>query len=239
MRSVMSRRRFLAGCATVASGLVAADASNPPPPKETGLSSEGLLVGHPGFQPRTVMPLPHAELPGFLSRAQLEAHHAVYAHDVGRLQEIERQLPDPNLDDDHYAALRREQVAIANRVILHEFYFGNLAPGTVEVPTYVERHMHEHIGSLETWAADFRRCALAAKGWAVLSYDPYDDRWHNAVVDTDGGALWVGGNPLVVCDVADDAFAKDYNGRGEYVTRFLGHIDWNEVARRYKAVDRM
>ena len=147
MPSVMSRRGFLAGCATVSAGFAAGELGAAPPPKETGLSSEGLLVGHPGFQPRTVMPLPRPELPGFLSRTQLETHHAAYVRDVGRLQDIERQLQDSNLDDGRYGTLRREQVAIANRIILHEFYFENLAPGRVEVPAYVERHMREHIGS--------------------------------------------------------------------------------------------
>ena len=46
-----SRRRVLAGLVAVAAGGAAAAAV---PPKETGLSTEGLLAGHAGFQPRTV-----------------------------------------------------------------------------------------------------------------------------------------------------------------------------------------
>src|SRR5207247_11056801 len=81
MSSGMSRRGFLTYLTTVAGGLVAGELRAAAPPKETGLSSEGLLVGRPGFQPRTVMPLPYQELPGFLSRAPLEAHHAQYGRD--------------------------------------------------------------------------------------------------------------------------------------------------------------
>jgi len=99
--------------------------------------------------------------------------------------------------------------------------------------------MNEHMGDLASWRDDFTRCALAAKAWAALVYDPYDDRWHNAVMDGDADGVWVGANPLVVCDVAEHAFAKDYARREEYVAKFLDHIDWNEVAKRYKAVDRM
>ena len=51
--------------------------------------------------------------------------------------------------------------------------------------------------------------------------------------------IWVGANPLVVCDVADHALAKDYPRREEYVGKFIDRIDWNEVAKRYKTVDRM
>ena len=117
MTIAVSRRRFLAsaGLATAGVGLASGpDAAAPP--KETGLSSEGLLVGRPGFQTRTTMPLPREELRGL-------------------------------------------------------------------------------------------------KAWAILVYDPYDDRWHDAVMNSDDDGVWIGGNPLVVCDVADHAFSRDYGRR--------------------------
>src|SRR5262249_40181387 len=83
------------------------------------------------------------------------------------------------------------------------------------------------------------RCALGAKAWAALMYDPYDDRWHNVMMDGNDVGAWIGANPLVVCDVSDHAFGTDYRGRDQYVEKFIEHVDWNEVARRYKAVDRM
>ena len=75
----VSRRGLLAGLGlavgAVASARLWAASEEAAAPKEGGLSSEGLLVGQPGFQPRTVAPLPHAELPGFLTQAQLAANH--------------------------------------------------------------------------------------------------------------------------------------------------------------------
>jgi superoxide dismutase len=58
-------------------------------------------------------------------------------------------------------------------------------------------------------------------------------------MDDDVDGVWIGANPLVVCDVTEHAYAKDYKRRADYVARFLERIDWNEVAARYKAVDRM
>ncbi len=237
MRTPLSRRRFLASVTTIAAGIASARAAAPP--KETGLSSEGLLAGRAGFQPRTVMALPYQDISGFLSRAQLEAHHVEYVRDVNRLKEIETQLKEPSLDAARYGELRRAQVAAADSVLLHEFYFGNLAPSKVDVPRYIAGHMTEHIGSMDAWAADFTRCALGAMAWAVLVYDPYDDRWHNVMMDGNDVGMWIGANPLVVCDVSDHAFGTDYREREQYVARFIDHVDWNEVARRYKAVDRM
>ena len=98
MTTNLSRRSFLTSLAVAAGGVAAADLRAAAPPMESGLSSEGLLVGHPGFQPRTVMPLPHAELPGFLSRQQLEAHHAEYARAVERLKATEQALHEAGTD---------------------------------------------------------------------------------------------------------------------------------------------
>lgn len=238
-------RRDLIGALAAALPLAAARgiaASEPGAPKETGLSSEGLLAGHPGFQARSVAPLRYDELPGFLSAAQLSGHHAEYATAVQKLKETEQALTTAARDPSAiaaYGALRRQQVALANDVLLHEFYFGNLARTPVEMPAYVRRHVVEHMGSVESWADDFKLCALAARAWAALVYDPYDDRWHNTVMDSDVDGVWVGANPLIVCDVALHAYAADYPQRDAYVSKFIEHIDWNEVAARYHRVDRM
>ena len=127
----------------------------------------------------------------------------------------------------------------ANDVLLHDFYFDAIAPSKDDVPTYVRRNMNEHMGSIESWAADFTICALVAKAWAALIYDPYDDRWHNVVMDSNLDGVWIGGNPLVVCDVAEHAYATDYKTREDYVAKFLDHLDWDTVAKRYHRVDRM
>src|SRR5207247_8815598 len=80
----VSRRGVLAALALAiggaASGRLWAASEEAAAPSETGLSSEALLAGQPGFQPRTVAPLPHAALPGFLTQAQRAANHDAYAH---------------------------------------------------------------------------------------------------------------------------------------------------------------
>jgi superoxide dismutase len=242
----LTRRNFIGGVTLAAVGVAIGDtigrAEEPSPPSETGLSSEGLLVGKPGFQPRTVAPLPKDELPGFLSRAQLAEHHAEYVRATESLKAAEQALATAARGPataGAYAELRRKQVAAANDTLLHELYFRNLAADKVDLPRYLRPHMREHMGSFERWEADFTACALAARNWAALVYDPYDDRWHNTVMDSDVDGVWIGGNPLVVCDLSEHAYGRDYRRREDYVAKFLERIDWNEVAARYKSVDRM
>jgi superoxide dismutase len=242
----LTRRSFMGSVAVAISGITVggsiAHGEEPGPPRETGLSSEGLLVGKPGFQPRTVAPLPHDELPGFLSRAQLTEHHAEYVRATEALKAAEQALASARSGPGaagSYADLRRRQVAAANDTLLHELYFRNLAADKVDLPKYLRPHMREHMGSFESWAADFTACAMAAKKWAALVYDPYDDRWHNTIMDGDVDGVWIGANPLVVCDLSEHAYGKDYRRREDYVAKFLERIDWDEVAARYKSVDRM
>ena len=238
MNCTFSRRRFLASVGTTAAGLVLGrDAHATAPPRESGLSFEGLMAGHEGFQRRSALQLPYDALPGFLSREQLSSHYAEYAALVTRLQAAEKALQ--TAQPDKYAELRRTQVATANAVLLHELYFSGLSATKVEPAGYIQGHMSEHMGSWESWQEDFRQCALAAKAWVALVYDPYDDRWHNAIMDSDDGGVWIGANPLAVCDVSAHAFDKDYQSRDDYVTKFFDHVDWEEIARRYRAVDRM
>jgi superoxide dismutase len=241
-----SRRTFIEslaiGIAGTAVGNSMAHAKEPRAPRETGLSSEGLLVGKPGFQPRNVAPLPRDELPGFLSRAQLAAHHAEYVRCVEALKAAEQALASADRSPTAraaYAELRRRQVSAANDTLLHELYFRNLAADEVELPRYLRPHMREHMGSLESWTADFTACALTAAKWAALVYDPYDDRWHNVIMNGDVDGVWIGANPLIVCDVEDHAYREDYDTRDRYVATFMRHIAWDEVAARYKSVDRM
>ena len=211
------------------------------PPKESGLSFEGLLKNEPGFQPRKPVPLPLESIPGFLSREQLARNYAVYRDAFSKLLAAEGALAIAPRDAAHaieYASLRTQQVVAANAVLLHEFYFSNLSSKPVSPSRYVMSNMLEHMGELTDWRDDFATCARVAKAWAALVYDPYDDRWHNVPLGEGDAGGWIGANPLVVCDVADHAWAIDYKDRDIYVARFFDHIDWNVVAARYRSVDR-
>ncbi len=209
--------------------------------KETGLSYEGLLKGMPGFQPRTLAPLPVAEIPGFLSKAQLARTYETYRAAFGKLKVAEKALQEISRDASHaenYRAVRTQQISAANAVLLHEFYFRTLTGEKQKPSRYVRGNMTEHMGTLETWREDFAACARVADAWAVLVYDPYDDRWHNLPLGLADAGGMVGTNPLVVCNVADDAWSTDYHDRETFIARFLDHIDWKQVATRYHAVDR-
>lgn len=238
----LSRRTVLRNAALIGIGAVAGAVSPAfAAPKETGLPFEGLLKGKPGFQPRKPAPLPIAEIPGFLSKQQLARNYTSYRDTFSKLLAAHAALPAISRDAAHadeYKKLRIQQITAGNAVLLHEFYFRNITPVRTKPSHYILANMSEHMGTLADWREDFTACARVADNWAVLIYDPYDDRWHDAPLSENDSGGWVGGNPLVVCDVAEDAWAIDYKNRAEYVARFFDHLDWKMVATRYRAVDR-
>jgi Fe-Mn family superoxide dismutase len=71
----------------------------------------------------------------------------------------------------------------------------------------------------------------------VLTYHPVNGKLYNVVSDEHAiGPLWMA-EPLLVIDVYEHAFYVDYkNRKGEYIDKFMDHIDWDEVNRRYKTV---
>ena len=229
----LSRRDFLfvsSGAAAgsfVTAGLAEADDSGPP-------EKSGLITGQP-------KPLRYKSIPGFLSADQIDPHYT--AHYGGALRgyvSADSQLQSSIIDGiaiepSNYGAVQRARISKANSVLLHELYFDEMVLEANEPDAEVRSVIEQRFGSLDKWAADFQASARAAKGWAVLTYHPVNRKLYNVVSDEHAmGPLWMAA-PLLVIDVYEHAFYVDYkNRKGEYIDKFMDHIDWDEVNRRYR-----
>src|SRR5215510_7402661 len=80
-------------------------------------------------------------------------------------------------------ALKREELAAVNSVILHELYFVNLG-GDGNVPAVVTAALETNFGGMQQWRREFvvaARSLAGGSGWVVLSYYPSDGRLHNYI----------------------------------------------------------
>jgi Fe-Mn family superoxide dismutase len=201
----------------------------------SNFSHSGLVTGQP-------KPLKHESIPGFLSAKQIVPHHT--AHYGGALKgysaadaRIEASIRSENsLDNAAYGALKRTITSKGNSVVLHEMYFDGLAPKAPDPAADVRAAIEKRFGSLEKWTNDFIASAKAAAGWAILVQNPVNGKLYNVVSDEHAtGVLWMS-RPLIVIDTYEHAFYIDYqNRKAEYVEKFIDHIDWAEVQRRYAA----
>jgi superoxide dismutase, Fe-Mn family len=232
------RREVLRGFAGCAAGIMVAEMA-PAAAQGAGRSAFPADSGLVTEKPR---PLPYAEIPGFLSRAQLAPHHS--AHYGGALRALlsdEQQLAqmlqaEQPLASPAHSFLVKDRVNRANSVILHELYFENMTGAKAAAAEDVRAALAKRFGSLERWADDFRAACMAANGWGILARDAVNGQFYNVASDLhEVGVLWFG-QPLVICDVYEHAFYVDYqNRKGDYVAKFMEHVDWEQVNRRFRA----
>ncbi len=229
----LSRRGFLfasSGAAAgtfVVGGLVEANQDSDAP-------QSGLITGQP-------KPLRYTSIPGFLSAEQIAPHHT--AHYGGALRgymaadtKLQSSIIEGTaIDPDAYGSIQRARVTKGNSVLLHELYFDELVPEAVDPAAEVRRAIDERFGSLSKWADDFQASARSARGWAMLTFHPLNGKLYNVVSDEHAmGPLWMA-TPLLVFDFYEHAFYVDFeNRKTEYVEKFMDHIDWQEVSRRYQ-----
>ena len=234
----LSRREFVfLSSGAVAGNMIVGGLAEAAEPHPGGLnfSHSGLVTGKP-------KPLKHSSIPGFLSAEQIAPHHT--AHYGGALkgylaadEKLEESIKsDEPVDDAAYGALKRAVNSKGNSVVLHEMYFDGMTPEQPDPQREVRRAIEQRFGSLERWAHDFAASAKEAAGWAMLTLHPVNGRLYNVVSDEHAhGVLWMA-TPLVVIDSYEHAFYIDYHNRkGEYIDKFLAHIDWDEVNARYTA----
>jgi Fe-Mn family superoxide dismutase len=123
-------------------------------------------------------------------------------------------------------------------MILHEYYFSNLRPGTDPKPAPNSRMAHglaEGFGSFEEWRADFNAIGgMRGIGWVLLCQDPVTSRLSNHWVTLHQDGVPAGFKPLLVLDVWEHAFMRDYKAteKDRYLQAFFKNIDWQTVQRR-------
>lgn len=232
----LSRRNFLHTASTAAVGaLLLPQVANANINKDTPQS--GLVTGLPNA-------LRYAAIPGFLSATQIAPHYT--AHYGGALRgyiaadnKLQSNIINATtIDTNAYGALQRARTNKGNSVLLHELYFDGMAL-KAGVPPQSELHtaIEKRFGSIEKWAVDFQATAKAASGWAILAAHSLNGKLYNIVCDKHAtGVLWMS-TPLLVLDVYEHAYYLDYkNNKAEYIAKFMQHIDWNAINRRYIAL---
>ena len=93
----------------------------------------------------------------------------------------------------------------------------------------------DSFGSVEQWMAAFQAIgATRGVGWVVLFQDPATRWLTNHWITLHHEGVPVGFKPLLVMDVWEHAFARDYKvtERGKYIEAFFRNVDWKVVEER-------
>ena len=177
-----------------------------------------------------------------ISDRTLETHLGLYQGYVKNTNLLTEQLMELSRNGQAaathpaYAEMTRRLGFEYNGMVLHEYYFGNLAPqGKGEPSGQLLEALGIGFESFEQWKADFVSVgSLRGVGWAVLYHDPAIGQLSNHWIELHQQGVPSGFKPLLVMDVWEHAFLLDYKPaeRGKYIDCFFANIDWNVVDER-------
>jgi Fe-Mn family superoxide dismutase len=179
-----------------------------------------------------------------ISDKQVEEHLALYAGYVKQVNALNEELA--KLRDEGKASGKNPEFAELTRrlgfeyggMILHEYYFSNLRPAAAPPPasgSALGTALTEFFGSVDQWKADFQAIGdMRGIGWVILFEDPTTDRLSNYWVTLHQEGVPAGFKPLLVMDVWEHAFMRDYKAteKAKYVEAFFRNVDWSMVERR-------
>jgi superoxide dismutase, Fe-Mn family len=177
-----------------------------------------------------------------ISDRTLEMHFSLYEGYVKntntlteRLLEITRNKKASEKDP-AYTELTRRLGFEYGGMVLHEYYFENLAPnGKGALGSEFKDAFEKSFGSFENWRADFAAVGgMRGVGWAILYQDPVAQQLSNHWITLHHVGVPSGFKPILVMDVWEHAYLLDYkpSERNNYVDAFFSNINWDVVQRR-------
>jgi Fe-Mn family superoxide dismutase len=177
-----------------------------------------------------------------ISDATLEMHFGLYEGYVKNTNLLNEKLTairsagNPAGADPGFAELVRRLGFEYNGMRLHEYYFDNMTKSPGEIGTgNLSNKLGEAYGSFDKWKADFSAVgAMRGVGWAIAYLDTENGQITNHwISDHENGHL-AGYVPIVVLDVWEHAFIKDYkpSERGKYIEAFFANVDWKACESR-------
>jgi len=179
-----------------------------------------------------------------ISDAQVKEHLELYQGYVKQVNTLGEKLTEllakgkPQGTDPYFAELTRHLGFEYNGMILHEYYFSNLKRGGEPSPgktSGLAQAIGQSFGSVETWKGDFQAIGgMRGIGWAILFQDPATGHLTNQWVTLHQDGVPAGFKPLLVMDVWEHAFMRDYKAteKAKYIEAFFLNVDWQAVERR-------
>ncbi|MDZ7373337.1 MAG: superoxide dismutase [candidate division KSB1 bacterium] len=175
-------------------------------------------------------------------RLHHDLHHAGY---VKGLNDALATLQKCLETGDHTAAAQAAQKAAfhGSGHVLHSIFWTNMSPkGGGEPEGDLARRIAAEFRSFEAFKSQFVSVAnsVEGSGWGVLGYHQGLRRLLILQAEKHQNLTIWGVIPLLVVDVWEHAYYLRYqNRRGEYLKAFFNVIDWENVAARLRAAEKL
>jgi len=188
------------------------------------------------------LPFAADSLKGISAKTNEIHHDKLFAGYVNKRNEVEQKMGETDLSTANqvYSAwrgLKEGETFAANGMILHQVFFSVLGGDGNPEGTQIKKGIEGQWGSWQRFVDEFTATGLAARGWAILAYDPSDKKLHIYAADAQNqGGVW-GSTPLLPCDVYEHAYVIDFGAdRKAYIAAFLENVNWGTVEEKYTAL---
>lgn len=136
-----------------------------------------------------------------------------------------------------FSELKRRYGFEYNGMVLHEYYFDNMqkqGTGDASGDSAFAKAAEASFGSYDVWKNDFVSVGkMRGVGWAI-TYSDNDGNLSNHWISLHEEGNVAGYKPILVMDVWEHAFIKDYApaDRPKYIEAFFSNINWDTVNNR-------
>lgn len=204
----------------------------------SGVLSESYVVEPKRFDIRTES----------LSEKVKKARQEDFEQFVKSLNDVSALLDTANRDtandkSSEFRRLKIDEVHNLNASFLRALHFENISDlnSSITMDTLSFLRLERDFGSFDGWQKDFIACAMSSRdGYALTGYSLYLKRYMNFVIDTEGLNVPIGVLPIVVLDVAEGAYSRDYLAdRKQYILRMMKEFDWDRIEKRIKKAEKI
>lgn len=158
-----------------------------------------------------------------------------------KLDSVDKLAAHTNHSD--YRSFKIDETFNMNGAYLHELYFANIADNNsqINMDTLSYMRLNRDFGSFDNWQKDLIACGLSSRcGWVITYLNTFTQSYMNTFVDLHSEHVPVGMYPVVVIDMWQHAYYKDYLKDGKsYLTAMMKQLRWNVIEERFKKADKI
>ncbi len=195
-----------------------------------------------------VQPKSYSLRTDFLSEKAKKARLEDFEAHAKALNTVSAKLDTASREDaDQYSSefrsLKLDEAHCANEAFLRSRHFDNIddSKSQISMDTLTFMRIERDFGSFDAWQKDFIACGMAARGgYVVTAYNVLLKRYMNLVVDDGDKNIPMGSLPIVVLDVSEGAYYRDYVGdRKTYMIAMMKELNWEVIEERVKKAERV
>ena len=180
-----------------------------------------------------------------ISASTITAHQELLNDYVKTLNRISAELDTVNREEataneSVFRSLKIDEVYNLNAAFLHGLFFDNISENSrISADSLTFLRLERDFGSFNDWQRDFIATAMSARnGWAVTVYNTFLKRYINVVVDLHSNNVPFSSYPVIVLDVWEHAYYKDYlKDRKKYVFAMMKQLDWKTINERFQRAE--